>query len=156
MKKLIVTFVAIMLLNACAAAKNAPKILVGKVQQHEFLDNFEIFSTGYKNYILSAEQVKMVKSWPANMSIDIYFGTWCHDSQREVPRLLKALEFNARVTHTLIALDTHKSDPLGLAKSAAVQYTPTFVVFINNQEIGRVIERPKKDLISDINAMLAS
>jgi len=154
MKKLIVILVSLMFLNACAATKYTPEIPVGKMQQNKLLDDFKVFSLGYKNYILSDEQKRMVKAWPANMSIDIYFGTWCHDSQREVPKLLKALQVNTRVTHSLIALDTHKSDPLGLAKSAAVQYTPTFIIYINKREVGRVIERPQKDLISDINDML--
>ena len=161
-KKITIIITTLTLLCACSTtakkiSTTAKKISipVGKMKQVELLDNFQSFSSGYKNYVLSAEQVNMVKSWPASINIDIYFGTWCPDSQREVPHLLKALEFNANVSKTLIALDGHKSDPLGLAKSAAVQYTPTFVVFVNNQEVGRVVERPKKDLISDINAMLA-
>jgi len=155
MKKLLVLFISLMFLNACAASKSKTDIPEGKMQQSELLENFKTFSKGYENFTLSAGQKSMVKSWPASMSIDIYFGTWCHDSQREVPKLLKALQLNANVNKTLIALDSHKSDPLGLAKSAEVQYTPTFIIYINNREVGRIIERPQKDLINDINAMLA-
>jgi hypothetical protein len=35
-----------------------------------------------------------------------------------------------------------------------IKYTPTFIVYQNNQEIGRVIERPKVSLIADINEFI--
>ncbi|PCI60353.1 MAG: thioredoxin [Gammaproteobacteria bacterium] len=154
MKKILLTLLTLTALNSCVTTNQITKIPVGKMQQVELLNHYEIFSAGYKSYTLSVEQSNIVKAWPENVSIDIYFGTWCHDSQREVPKLLKALQVNSKIKTTLIALDGHKTDPLGLAKNNAVKFTPTFVIFINNQEIGRIVERPKVNLIADIDEII--
>jgi len=54
----------------------------------------------------------------------------------------------------LFGLDYTKSEPSGRAKIHDIKYTPTFIVYQNNREIGRIIERPKVSLIADISAML--
>jgi len=154
MKKILITLLTLTTLSSCATTKHVAEIPVGKMQQAQLLDNYASFSSGFERYALTAEQSNLVKSWPKNVSIDIYFGTWCHDSQREVPKLLKALQVNQQVKTTLIALDGHKSDPLGLAKNNAIKFTPTFVIFVNNKEVGRIVERPKNNLIIDIDSMI--
>ncbi|NVK22443.1 MAG: thioredoxin family protein [Kangiellaceae bacterium] len=91
-------------------------------------------------------------------TITTYFGTWCHDSKREVPRLLQLLEKanNHNISHTLIALDLSKTEPDGRAKLNGITNTPTFVVIKDGQEIGRIKEKPEATLGQDILAILES
>jgi len=81
---------------------------VGEISQQQLLTEHQSFSDGYQDYVLNAEQVAQVKQWPEDLSIDVFFGTWCHDSQREVPRLLKINQSNHNVSVNLIALDYNK------------------------------------------------
>ena len=80
------------------------------------------------------------------------FGTWCHDSEREVPRLLKILDAlgvgDERVT--LIALDWDKREPRDRARDAGVKFTPTFIFYLDGSEAGRIVERPEVSLEQDI------
>ncbi|REL25962.1 hypothetical protein DXX93_04885 [Thalassotalea euphylliae] len=133
---------------------NPSPYAVGDLTQSELFDKHPYFAKGYDAFQLSQAQVAQVKSLSSDISLDVYFGAWCHDSQREVPRLLKAMSANANVAVALIALDIRKQEPQGRAASHGVKYTPTIIVKRNGKELGRIIERPKADLISDIVALV--
>lgn len=133
-----------------ASHRHQSGYITGDVTQQSLLKGYPYFAKGYQNYQLTQQQVKQMKNLPSDMSLDIYFGTWCHDSQREVPRLLKALSVNPNITAKLIALDIRKQEPQGRAKASGVKYTPTIIVKLNGEEVGRIIERPKVDLVTDM------
>jgi cyclophilin family peptidyl-prolyl cis-trans isomerase/HEAT repeat protein len=90
-------------------------------------------------------------------------GTWCHDSRREVPRLVRVLdEIDAPVfSHELIGVDrTRRIDDVELAHGAGVERTvervATIVVFDGDgMELGRVVEtaeRPIEELLLEFIA----
>lgn len=140
----------------CVHTGGAVDYAVGDVSEQTLLAGYETFSTSYQEFDIKTEQIAQVITWPENLRIEVFFGTWCHDSQREVPHLLKILQDNNQVDVVLIALDYQKSEPRGRAKVAKVKYTPTFVVSVDGKEIGRIIERPKTSLVDDISAMLVA
>lgn len=129
----------------------ADQILAGDISVQKLLSSYPVFENNYQAYPLDKTEQNIIKQWPNNLSIDVYFGTWCHDSEREVPRLLKIVADHPQISLNLITLDYEKSEPQGRAMANQVKYTPTFVVYQNNQEIGRVIEWPEVSLIADIN-----
>jgi thiol-disulfide isomerase/thioredoxin len=143
------------LVSACANSHvtNAT-MTVGEVSSEKLINDHESFMESYQAFKLSKSDVAEIKTWPNDLHVDVYFGTWCHDSQREVPRFLKISAENSQFTSRLIGLDYEKSEPSGSAKSHDIKYTPTFVVYQNNKEIGRIVERPKVSLAADISAML--
>ena len=49
-----------------------------------------------------------------------------------------------------MAPDLNKDDPQNLARSNNIKYTPTFVVYLGDKKIGRIIERPIVSLVDDI------
>lgn len=142
-------------ITACAngdVEKNT--LAIGEISQQKLIHDYDSFQQSYQAFALSEQEVAAIKAWPNNLHIDIYFGSWCHDSQREVPRLLKVLAENRTVSYRLIGLDYDKSEPNGSAKNHDIRYTPTFVVYKDNKELGRIIERPTVSLTADISAML--
>lgn len=128
---------------------------VGKMQEQQLLSQYDTFSKSYDAFTVEEADIAEIKSWPSDLKINVYFGTWCPDSQREVPRLLKILHHNEQIKVSLLALDFTKSDPEGLAKAAGVTHTATFIVSLEGKEIGRIVERPEQSLVADITAMLA-
>ena len=87
----------------------------------------------------------------------VLFGTWCHDSEREVPRLLKLLDQSEvdLQSLTLFAVDRNKTDPDGFAARLELQYTPTIIVSEDGREIARIVERPIKGLATDFQGQLS-
>ncbi|MCJ8318555.1 MAG: thioredoxin family protein [Colwellia sp.] len=157
MKKYVSVTIALIMSGifvGCAHTDDSVDYAVGDVNQQELFSQYGSFSTSYQNFEITAGHKKQVKQWPSHLKIEVFFGTWCHDSQREVPRLLKVLQGNNQVDVVLIALDYQKAETQGRAQAAKVKYTPTFVVSLDGKEIGRIIERPKESLVDDISAML--
>ena len=154
-----VSHLLVLLLSITLFACNDDEIAeyaVGEIPASQLFEQYETFSDGFKKFELNADQISQVEQWPANLKIGVYFGTWCHDSQREVPRLLKALQNAEHVKVELIALDYDKNDPQGRAEQVDIKFTPTFIVYLAGQEIGRIIESPKQSLVDDISTMIVN
>ena len=116
--------------------------LIGDLTKDELFLNDDIF---YKNY-LSAEYYQFNKIIDLDgISVKILFGTWCHDSQREIPKLLKMLDdINLKPEMiSLIGLDYDKKEPLNRGKILDIKRTPTIIFYKDEIEIGRIEETPK-------------
>jgi thioredoxin 1 len=129
--------------------------VVGDISIKTLFETHEDFQANYREY------------QPGNLldpvlfrDIEIYvlFGTWCHDSQREVPRLLRllnALDVQENYIH-LIGLNFLKNDPQDRGKHFQIKKTPTFVFLRNQKEIGRIVEMPEISLEADLLKILGS
>ena len=149
------TLLAVFALTACATnTTTKAAMLTGKVQSATLLANYEKFANEFNRFTLSDDELSQIKQWPKALTIEVFFGTWCHDSQREVPRLLKVSANSEQLEMRLIALDYRKNDPEKLAQSKGIKFTPTFIVHLGEKEIGRIVERPQKSLVFDISDML--
>ena len=91
-----------------------------------------------------------------DVEIFVLFGTWCHDSKREVPRFLKLLS-DSKVSENqinLIGLNFMKNDSRDRGKKFQIKKTPTFIILRNQVEIGRIVERPIISLEADLLKIL--
>ena len=79
-------------------------------------------------------------------------GTWCEDSQREVPgffKIIDALEANDQV-QPIVGLNEDKVSHDGSAEQAGVTNVPTFIFSKDGEEINRIVEFPIISLEQDI------
>ena len=145
------------LLALLANASDSDDFAVGMISKESLFADYAGFSENFQQFTLSEAEQKVIADWPQDLTIDVYFGTWCHDSIREVPKLMKILSANKYIKLSLIALNYQKQDPQDLAVANQVKYTPTIIVYRDmerKQEVGRIIERPKQSLIIDIKQFL--
>ena len=84
--------------------------VVGEVSGEALLAQFPAFMEEYTSYQPSKAELKAVSAIAEDKLI-ILFGTWCHDSEREVPRLLKTLDVSGLDVpqFTLFAVDRKKA-----------------------------------------------
>ena len=124
---------------------------IGDISQAELLARHEVFKRNYDAYEVPA----VIDELPADLEVKILFGTWCHDSEREVPRMLKLLTASGvkEDNISLISLDIRKEEPEGRAKALHVRFTPTFIFFSDGIELGRIVERPAASLPDDLAAI---
>ena len=114
----------------------------GPMTIEELQSQYPVFAVKREN-MLNQDAVGQLNAVTKPIQVIAFLGTWCHDSQREIPRLIqlkKALN-NPNIQVQLIALDRKKSDNEGLAEKAKIEYTPTIVVYHNQEELGRIVER---------------
>ena len=79
------------------------------------------------------------------IDILVFFGTWCPDSIREVPKLLKILESanNPNIQVELHAVDSAIEDGAGFAQEYGVRQVPSIVFLRNGGEVGRIVVHPE-------------
>jgi len=129
-------------------------ILIGKCNRDAFKDSnfvqwfdeeYNIYRSFYKNKVLLREKLSKCK-------ITIVMGTWCSDSKREVPGLYKILDELEYQDDKilLINVDHSKNVPNDLIEGLEIEFVPTIIVYMENKEIGRIIEVPENTLESDL------
>eukprot|EP01035_Chromulina_nebulosa_P062776 gene62776-85857_t len=90
----------------------------------------------------------LLKSLTANSSIEIFLGSWCGDSRREVPRMVHLLQKvgysddSIRIILVDNAPAAYKQSPQHEELGKNIFRVPTFIVYKNNKELGRIIESP--------------
>ncbi len=122
----------------------------GDIDQQQLLSRYPAFASQFQSFQPTAVDKAQMASIKESIQIVVLFGTWCHDSQREVPRLLKLLQGSENIQLKLFAVNTQKSDTQGVARQHQLRYTPTFIVIKNGQEIGRIVEKPTQSLAQDL------
>jgi thiol-disulfide isomerase/thioredoxin len=111
------------------------------------------YQTGYDDYQPSTEALNnLMDISQENISIKIVMGIWCPDSRREVPKYLKVLDawkFPPDKV-TFIGVDDAKQSPVGEYTNLDIMRVPTFIIYKNNIEAGRIIENPVTSLEQDM------
>jgi thiol-disulfide isomerase/thioredoxin len=87
-----------------------------------------------------------------DVEITIVLATWCSDSQREVPRFYKVINeagYNDKRVQ-VIAVDKNMEAIVVDIKDMDIKRVPTFIIYKDEKEIGRIVETPKKSLERDL------
>ena len=119
------------------------------------------FNPNYDTFEINKSAIRKAKSEIAGIdSIQVFFGTWCGDSKREVPRFLKIMDELNYENVKLIGLDNtfqnYKQSPFGEEYGLNVHRVPTFILYKDSLEVGRIVEHPVESLESDLMSILKS
>ncbi|HUP47616.1 MAG TPA: peptidylprolyl isomerase [Thermoanaerobaculia bacterium] len=136
-------------------------LLIGRMTRQEIvavLPQYASLSAAYKP---DASVVEMIASslQPADR-IEVYMGTWCSDSAREVPKLLRIIdllreEHGREIALSFFALDRSKAGPAELVAGKNIEKVATFIYYRDDREMGRIVERPLSLFEDDLLAMMA-
>lgn len=111
------------------------------------------FDEEYQSYSVDIKTLENINpEILSSLEIKVVMGTWCEDSQREVPRFYKILDKLDFNTENLIMIGVNR---LKLADETEVnelniELVPTIIFYINDEEIGRIIESPEESLEKDL------
>ena len=111
------------------------------------------YQKGFDDYQLKTDAInKLLEINKEDVSIKIVMGTWCPDSRREVPRFMRVLDvWQFPLTKlTFIGVDDAKQSPVGEYVKLDILRVPTFIIYKNNIEAGRIIENPVTSLEQDL------
>ncbi len=128
-------------------------VLLGPIQWPELAD-LPGWQDEYDQAQPNPVTIETLASATGSYRIVTVLGSWCEDSQREVPRLLKVLDELDRPIFSLemIGVDrTRRIDNAGLAASSGVEQivdrVATIMVFdADGIELGRVVETAEKPI----------
>ena len=103
------------------------------------------FNKNFKTYLIDQNSLKEIKKRKLNkLKILAFMGTWCHDSNREIPRLLRvAEELGIGGQLELYGVDVNKKSLQGREQAYNIRKTPTIIFLLDGEEVGRILEEPE-------------
>lgn len=118
------------------------------------------FMPGFNAYQPDSIILQSIKPLLQGKQIEIFLGTWCGDSRREVPKMLKLLETagcnisSVKLVFVSNAPDAYKQSPQHEEAGKDIKRVPTLIVYHDKKETGRIVEYPVVSLEKDLLAIL--
>ncbi|HVR41740.1 MAG TPA: peptidylprolyl isomerase [Thermoanaerobaculia bacterium] len=142
--------------TALAAPQKTPlPTEIGPITAERLLAVVPEYAERKSDYKPDATVVEMIKdNVRAGDRVEIYMGTWCPDSQREVPHFLR-INDELKLPMTFVAVDRSKTKPEKLLDGKHIEKVATFIVYRGDEELGRVVEKPASLLEDDLLAIVA-
>lgn len=118
------------------------------------------YQSGYDVYTPDSLIISQLIGLLKGKQIDIFLGTWCGDSRREVPRMMKMLEqggvdqLQIRLIFVSNESNSYKQSPQHEEAGKNILRVPTLIVYEEEKEIGRIIEYPVVSLEKDLLSIL--
>ncbi len=134
-------------------------ILIGECNRNAFtMEPFqEWYDFEYEEYTPEQSVIEKLKKQINDvLRIKIVMGSWCSDSQREVPRFYRIMD-DAGIPDEKVELISVNRDKMvpGMDISALkIERVPTFIVYDGIKELGRIIETPAETLEEDLLRIL--
>lgn len=119
----------------------------GQISKDALFELKPNWKMAYENYV-PKENAEL----DTNFRVLIVGATWCHDSERELPRLLKVLN-SFSVTDSQIEIyltDRKKKEPAKIIAEHRIFFTPTIIIFYQGKEVKRFVENPQTNWAKDI------
>ncbi|MCT2409195.1 thioredoxin family protein [Chryseobacterium antibioticum] len=139
-------------MNREVESKNDGKMLLGNQFKEQFLKApyADWYVKEHDEYAIDQKAIgELRKAKLTSYSLVVFMGTWCEDSHRDFPRLMKILEELKYPDNklTIIAVNRKKESPTGDEVRYNIQKVPTIIVEKYGKEIGRIIEMPTSGYI---------
>jgi len=161
MKKIIIRTAAVFCMTLAAQQMNAQKTVVNREVEttndgkmllgHQLKSQFlktpyaDWYVKEHDEYALDQKAIGELKKDKINSySLVVFMGTWCEDSHRDIPRLMKILEAvnYPQSKLTIIAVNRKKESPTGDEARYNIHKVPTIIVQRYGKEAGRIVEMP--------------
>ncbi|MBO9691224.1 thioredoxin family protein [Chryseobacterium sp.] len=128
------------------------KMLLGNQLKEQFLKApySDWYVKEHDEYVLDQKAVSELKKEKiGSYDIIVFMGTWCEDSHRDFPRLMKILEAVNYPENKLsiIAVNRKKESPTGDESLYNLQKVPTIILKRYGKEVGRIVEMPTSGYI---------
>jgi hypothetical protein len=150
------------LLNQISKDSRGNDMLLGKCTRTALLQSpfADWFKPNYGSYVVDSFTCNFIKPLLAGKSLTIFMGTWCGDSKREVPRVLKMLDCCGFQMSDLTLVmvgnsdSLYKKSPQHEEAGKNIVRVPTIIVEQKSAEVGRIIESPVTSLEKDLLTIL--
>ena len=131
------------------------EILIGKTNETGLVNPIfvEDWQSSYDAYVpdkIVAKKLRKIFKKQKGLNIKVFFGSWCGDSQEQLPNYVKLVHLSKIKATEYYAVDRHKSMPCMDITNYKIDRVPTFIVYKDTTEIGRIIESPEVSIEKDL------
>jgi len=129
---------------------NKDGLLSGGFREH-YMNYFEAYSP-------DSLVIGRLKNLLPGISITVILGTWCSDSQEQVPAFYKIIDRAGYDTALLTQICVNRSkEACGVSvENLSITLVPTFVFYRGGKECGRITETPETTLENDMLKILTT
>lgn len=134
---------------------NQSNMLLGEFHKEDLMKEpySSWFTPSYEEYSPDKKALKTIKKHINDYDITLFMGTWCHDSKRETPKIIKLLD-EAGYDYdniTMYGVDYSKHTPSKAEKDLNIRRVPTIIFYKDGKEVNRFVEYPQgKSFEADI------
>lgn len=117
----------------------------------------EMYDNGYSKYIPESGALNEIELLLKGKTITIVLGTWCGDSREQLPHFLKTTDASSvdKKDINFICVDRTKKAENGLLENLNIDRVPTFIIYEDEKELGRIIEKPIISIEEDLALILS-
>jgi thiol-disulfide isomerase/thioredoxin len=128
------------------------KELTGPLSKEEILKNNPEWQELVASYNPKPEIIEKIKAINKEIQVEVFMGCWCPDCEKHVSAYFKILEMadNPFISTTYIGIPRDREARKEFIQGKNIIRIPTFIVYFQNQEIGRIIETPTKSVEIDL------
>jgi hypothetical protein len=126
--------------------------LTGPVTKEAILQKCADWQPIAAAYNPKPEYIERLRGLTREVRIEIFLGAWCSDSKAHVSEYFKILEMadTPLIQTSYIAVPEDKTKRAAFYQGKDIQKIPTFIIFIDGLEKGRIIEVPTKSVEEDL------
>jgi thiol-disulfide isomerase/thioredoxin len=156
--KSIFTIISLLVIGSCGIFKNKTTMILNGRATQETLTNkhYAWFTEEYNSYNSNKELINQLKPLKEDLKVLIVAGTWCGDTQRELPRFFKIANQIGIPAENIEMIMVNEKKQSAAFNISVIQVTniPTFIFFKDGKEQGRIIEKPKTTIEEDLCNLL--
>jgi hypothetical protein len=147
---LVVVFVALSPLSPAVEDLVGP---VGRGAVLEHCPSWRGHVAAYQPRPVALEELRTLAREPL---IEVYFGSWCSDSEVHVSEFFKVLDLldSPLVRTAYIGIPKDKAQRAPFLQGRDILKLPTFIVLIGGREVGRIVETPERSIEEDLARLL--
>jgi hypothetical protein len=155
--RILFTFVFLLSFYLTRAQMSDTTLIIGKIENKQ-LKEYSWYDKGFAAYQPDNTVVQQLGQYAPKMKLMIVMGTWCGDSKEHVPAFWKvASQCGIGESQVeMIGVNRQKHCPFPDISSLNIEYVPTFIVFYDNVQIGKIVETPKKNIEQDLLDLLVN
>lgn len=154
----IICIVGLLLTQGASAQehRDGGKVLLGPITIEQLIDFPDWFGVDFMTYMPAPVFANELPGAMNDVDILCILGTWCDDSKREVPRLIRLMQMKGidPAKLRMVGADRNKMSPGGETAQYKVEKVPTFIFLREGLEVGRIVEAPETSLERNMLAIL--
>jgi thioredoxin reductase (NADPH) len=122
--------------------KRAPEGSTGQAEKdktplHEYIRHDSGFRRVYESYTPDVSLTSQINTRLPEARVVVISATWCPDCRRNVPRLARIAEYLPNWK-----FEVYPREEQARAEELGIRAIPTFIVYQDGKELGRIIENP--------------
>jgi hypothetical protein len=134
------------------------EVLIGYCDREGFMtgEMGEPFHVFYDEYIPDEGMIERLRPLLKGIKVLVILGSWCSDSQEQVPRFYKILDHCGFDDKNLTMVCVNRDKLAGEIdiRPYAIEKVPTFIFYRKGKDLGRIIETPQTSMEEDMVGIL--